>query len=627
MSGIISNIDQALSAETVISGSTEYVFHIVKLCMGAVGSFEGLVGSTNPIPVNIVAGGGSGTTNLTQINTINIPSAGVAGTLPIGGVVAAGANVSAANFPVLVAGSDYDGTPKVQLVKVDSSGLLHSSVDNTVTVTQTTASNLKVDLSGTATNTSNINVAVNAALPAGTNVIGALSANQSTNTVQIGGTNIVTAGVNGLQAIGGNVASGVTDTANPVKIGAVYNATQPTVTTGQRVDAQSDNRGNLMTYLATKIDPTNDKINIGDGTNSISIVTSSGAVAENTATWLKTASAIYGLDTSASAGSQDVPLKVESTAQPNLRVTWYNTGNQMGTTTSPVVVGGAAAAGATAAGNPVQAGGVFNTSPATITTGQAGALQLDNVQNLLVKVNTALPTGANVIGALTANQSVNVAQVAGTNTVTAGVNGLQAVGGNVASAATDSGNPVKVGGIFNTTQPTVTNGQRVDLQTDNRGNMMVNLATKLDSTNDAVSAVIIPPASGTIFAGANNGTSTQSATDITGATGITANKVFTGFAAISASAANATAAATGTLIVTITWVPGTSGTAAQRVATVNLNIPAGIAATDGTGAQGTIVVPILLYVGTTTGKFQATVTTTGTVSAFLWDVMISGNAQ
>lgn len=36
--------------------------------------------------------------------------------------------------------------------------------------------------------------------------------------------------------------------------------------------------------------------------------------------------------------------------------------------------------------------------------------------------------------------------------------------GNVASAASDSGNPVKVGGVYNTSTPTYTNAQRADLQ-------------------------------------------------------------------------------------------------------------------------------------------------------------------
>lgn len=47
--------------------------------------------------------------------------------------------------------------------------------------------------------------------------------------------------------------------------------------------------------------------------------------------------------------------------------------------------------------------------------------------------------------------------------------GASQVQGNAASGATDVGNPVKTGGVFNTTKPTVTNGQRVDWQMTNRG--------------------------------------------------------------------------------------------------------------------------------------------------------------
>jgi hypothetical protein len=53
--------------------------------------------------------------------------------------------------------------------------------------------------------------------------------------------------------------------------------------------------------------------------------------------------------------------------------------------------------------------------------------------------------------------------------------------GNAASAATDSGNPVKVGSVFNTTQPTVTTGQRVDSQATARGGLIV--ATGVDAFN------------------------------------------------------------------------------------------------------------------------------------------------
>ncbi len=70
------------------------------------------------------------------------------------------------------------------------------------------------------------------------------------------------------------------------------------------------------------------------------------------------------------------------------------------------------------------------------------------------------------------------------------------VGGNVASGAADAGNPVKIGGVFNTANPTVTTGQRVDLQTNNRGilqNLLVNtvgtsLFSNFTMTADAVNA-------------------------------------------------------------------------------------------------------------------------------------------
>ncbi len=64
--------------------------------------------------------------------------------------------------------------------------------------------------------------------------------------------------------------------------------------------------------------------------------------------------------------------------------------------------------------------------------------------------------------------------VSGTVTANAGT-GSFTVAGDVASAATDSGNPVKVGGRYNTTQPTLTDGQRGDAQIDTRGNLKVTL--------------------------------------------------------------------------------------------------------------------------------------------------------
>lgn len=62
--------------------------------------------------------------------------------------------------------------------------------------------------------------------------------------------------------------------------------------------------------------------------------------------------------------------------------------------------------------------------------------------------------------------------------------GAQPVAGEVASGATDSGNPVKVGGKYNSTLPTFTDGQRADLQLGARGATIVQL--QIPGTGNAV---------------------------------------------------------------------------------------------------------------------------------------------
>jgi len=82
---------------------------------------------------------------------------------------------------------------------------------------------------------------------------------------------------------------------------------------------------------------------------------------------------------------------------------------------------------------------------------------------------------------------VNIEEVGGTATVTGGISGLIGVGGNAASGATDSGNPVKVGGAYNSTRPTFTNGQRSDLQSDTRGNIGISIFGPNTDTGAGVS--------------------------------------------------------------------------------------------------------------------------------------------
>ena len=74
------------------------------------------------------------------------------------------------------------------------------------------------------------------------------------------------------------------------------------------------------------------------------------------------------------------------------------------------------------------------------------------------------------------------------------------VQGNSAAAATDSGDPVKVGGRYDTTFPTLTNGQRGNFQIDRRGAQYVQSLGSRTYTHGQValtnaSAVLVCPAS------------------------------------------------------------------------------------------------------------------------------------
>lgn len=101
-------------------------------------------------------------------------------------------------------------------------------------------------------------------------------------------------------------------------------------------------------------------------------------------------------------------------------------------------------------------------------TGTATVTMIALGNTPVLSLDSALPTGTNTIGALTANQSVNVAQIAGTTTVTGGVSGIQAIGGNIAVGTARTANPLPTGGVdasaltrvglFDTQGKTITHG-------------------------------------------------------------------------------------------------------------------------------------------------------------------------
>lgn len=118
------------------------------------------------------------------------------------------------------------------------------------------------------------------------------------------------------------------------------------------------------------------------------------------------------------------------------------------------------------------------------------------------KIKQAISGGSSAVAS-----SVDVAKYGGTAT-TLGQKAMTAsmpvvlpsdqdveVVGNVAHDAADSGNPVKVGGKYNATAPTLTDGDRGDAQMDSKANLLNSLGTKLageDLTNDVQGVVNKP---------------------------------------------------------------------------------------------------------------------------------------
>lgn len=136
------------------------------------------------------------------------------------------------------------------------------------------------------------------------------------------------------------------------------------------------------------------------------------------------------------------------------------------------------------------------TNTAAVKAASTAAVATDPSLVVALSPNSPLPAGTNVLGGVTQS---------GTWTVQQGTPPWS-VAGNAASGASDSGNPVKVGAIFNTTQPTVTNTQRVDLQATSRGSLIV--ATGVDPLD-------IRNVTGTVSLPTGAATSANQSTEIT----------------------------------------------------------------------------------------------------------------
>lgn len=116
--------------------------------------------------------------------------------------------------------------------------------------------------------------------------------------------------------------------------------------------------------------------------------------------------------------------------------------------------------------------GVFQTAngPVAIKPASTAPIATDIALVVALSPNSA---GISTPGQTTAAGSTSVVLSSDNNTVTAV--------GTVAAGSADNGNPLKIGGIYNTTKPTLTNGLRGDAQLGSRGALVVQMVLP-DST-------------------------------------------------------------------------------------------------------------------------------------------------
>lgn len=105
--------------------------------------------------------------------------------------------------------------------------------------------------------------------------------------------------------------------------------------------------------------------------------------------------------------------------------------------------------------------------------------------NQPISQSVAVRDPDNTAHALKVNADGSINTVAGSGTTAAQVQG------NVASGVADSGNPVKVGGVFNTTPATIATGQRADVQLTPRGSLRSALVLNQTAGADGVSNSVL----------------------------------------------------------------------------------------------------------------------------------------
>ena len=475
---------------------------------------------------------GNASAATTAANTANIPAKGAAlaanslpvtlasdQTLPLPAGASTAALQAAANASLTTIAA---GTPAL------GQTLAAGSVPVVLTAAQVTALSAPVLAAGTAVvgklgidqttpGTSN-GVQVNAALPTGANVIGAVTANAGTNlnTSALA----LDASVNGIIVAQGSTTSGQKGTL----IQGAVSASAPALTTGQSNPLSLDTAGNLRVNVvaggaagggtssgfAAAFPATGTALGAKNGANMVNLTAdASGNLNVNLQAALPAGTAIVGKFTTDQTAHGTTDLMAADITK--VGGTALAIGQQLSAASIPVVLPAAQITSLT--------------PPTTVAVTQATGANLHAVidSGTLTSITNALPAGANTIGSVgLAAGSAKVGQVAidqttpgVTNlvqlpaaqitaltpptTVTAnagtGTMAVSAAALPLPAGASTAANQTSVigsatggaaatssqlsGGVFNTAAPTLTTGQQAALQTDASANLKVNVAAAL----------------------------------------------------------------------------------------------------------------------------------------------------
>lgn len=439
------------------------------------------IGSTaNALDVNIKSGGATGvaqgSTTSGQLGTLTqgavttaAPAYTTGQTSPLSIDTAGGLRVNVGT-PTVTANA---GTGTFQ-VQSNSANLATETTLATLSQTQgSTTSGQKGTLEQGAVTTNAPSYTTGQTSPLSLTTAGALRVDNSASTQPVSGTVTANAGT-GTMGVGGNVASGNADSGNPVKTGAVFNTTQPTVTTGQRVDLQADSRGDLRGVimdgnltngaayvnsshqLTTSVD---NQVTLATATNNIGTI----GVTQGSTTAGQFNALVGGAVTTSSpsyTNAQTSPLSLDTSGGLRVSVISGSTGNAAASATGSAVPAQGGYTG-------VNVGGTLRGVTATNTSGSVYAMDVNIAggsagNGAASNTGSAVPaqgdySGVNVGGTLRGQTGVNP-----TGTVYAAQGDIASIAGTVADV--NSGN--KSNGTLRVTiatdQVQLTNALKVD---------------------------------------------------------------------------------------------------------------------------------------------------------------------